>query len=50
MLVVTSAWEVLGIVGQDPRHSKSSWLHVDSFRALFIHLQYILHIPLKRFS
>ena len=37
----------LGIVGQVPSDSKSSQLHVDIFRFCFIHLRYILLIPLK---
>ena len=34
----------LGIVGQDPSDSKSTWLHVDIFRFCFIYLRYILWI------
>ena len=34
-------------VGQDPSDSKSSWLHIHIFRFCFIHLRYILYIPLK---
>ena len=37
----------LGIFGQDPSDSKSNRLHVDIFQCCFIHLRYILHIPLK---
>ena len=35
------------IVSQDPSDSKSNRLHIDIFPFCFIHLRYILHIPLK---
>ena len=42
-VVLTSAREILGIVGQDPSDSNSSRLHVDNiFQFCFIHLRYIL--------
>ena len=44
-------WQLmLGLVGQDPRDSKSNRLHVDIFRFSFIHcMKYIApQIPLKR--
>ena len=37
----------LGIVGQDHGDAKSNQLHVDIFWFCFIHLRFILHIPLK---
>ena len=41
------AGKFLGIAGQNPSDSKSSWLHVDIFRFCYIHLRYSLYIPLK---
>ena len=37
----------LGIVCQDFSDSKSNQLNVDIFQCCFIHLRYILQIPLK---
>ena len=37
----------LGIVVQDSSDSKSNLLHVDIFQSCFIHLRYILYIPVK---
>ena len=37
----------LGIVGQDPSDSQSNRVHVDILWFCFIHLRYILYIPLK---